>query len=54
MRGTDFPAGEPVKELTAQLITSLRLRGEVGNRAQREFRVRGKLFPHLRLLSSRE
>jgi hypothetical protein len=38
MRDTDFPAGEPVKELTAQL----------------GFRMGGSLFPHLRLLSSRE
>src|SRR6267142_4277553 len=40
--------------LTAQPITSPRLRGEVGSRTQRGFRVRGNLSLQLRVRWSRE
>jgi hypothetical protein len=45
---------KPVKELTAQSITSPRLRGEVGSRARRGERVRGSCLPHLWMLRGRQ
>jgi hypothetical protein len=43
-----------MKEPNAKLIASPRLRGEVGSRAQRGFRVRGKFRPHRQVPGSRE